>query len=181
MNDNEISDALTIAQAKDIALQQGLAGTDREIMNILEQRGFRLALKLNEIEKANVSLKQYETVRRERDQALYGEQDMEKQRDDALSRLHQLSEDHSHCEDLKHDLGERASRAEGRLQAGIAVLEDWKRAQPEEWFAHHEHLLEVFKNGVVERREKLSAAPCSKCGYNGPGYYQPETHSCASE
>jgi len=30
-------------------------------------------------------------------------------------RLHQLSEDHSHCEDLLHELGERASRAESRL------------------------------------------------------------------
>lgn len=28
---------------------------------------------------------------------------------------------------------------------------------------------------------KLSAAPCSICGYNGPGYYQAETHPCAAQ
>jgi predicted nuclease with TOPRIM domain len=33
------------------------------------------------------------------------------------SRLHQLSEDHSHCEDLLHELGARASSAENRLDA----------------------------------------------------------------
>jgi hypothetical protein len=27
----------------------------------------------------------------------------------------------------------------------------------------------------------LSPAPCRVCGYSGPGYYQPETHSCAAE
>ena len=26
---------------------------------------------------------------------------------------------------------------------------------------------------------KLSPAPCDRCGYNGPSYYQPETHPCA--
>lgn len=26
---------------------------------------------------------------------------------------------------------------------------------------------------------KLSDAPCNKCGYNGPNYYQPSTHKCA--
>jgi hypothetical protein len=26
----------------------------------------------------------------------------------------------------------------------------------------------------------LSKPPCSKCGYNGPGYFQPDTHPCAS-
>lgn len=25
---------------------------------------------------------------------------------------------------------------------------------------------------------QASASPCKVCGYNGPGYYQPETHSC---
>lgn len=32
-----------------------------------------------------------------------------------------------------------------------------------------------------ERRpDRLSPAPCSKCGYNGPGYFQPDTHPCAA-
>lgn len=26
---------------------------------------------------------------------------------------------------------------------------------------------------------QLSDAPCDKCGYNGPNYYQPSTHKCA--
>jgi hypothetical protein len=26
----------------------------------------------------------------------------------------------------------------------------------------------------------LSPAPCSRCGYNGPGYYQPDSHACAA-
>jgi hypothetical protein len=30
-------------------------------------------------------------------------------------KLHQLSEDHSHCEDLLNELGARASSAESRL------------------------------------------------------------------
>lgn len=27
---------------------------------------------------------------------------------------------------------------------------------------------------------EISPAPCDKCGYNGPGYYQPDTHPCAA-
>lgn len=30
------------------------------------------------------------------------------------------------------------------------------------------------------RARGLSPAPCDVCGYNGPGYYQPETHPCAA-
>lgn len=30
-------------------------------------------------------------------------------------------------------------------------------------------------------RQRLGDAPCARCGYNGPGYYQPETHPCAKE
>ena len=32
-----------------------------------------------------------------------------------------------------------------------------------------------------QRAAVLSDAPCSKCGYNGPGYYQPDTHPCAAQ
>jgi hypothetical protein len=35
------------------------------------------------------------------------------------SKLHQLSEDHSHCEDLLHELGARASSAETRLSSAV--------------------------------------------------------------
>ena len=27
----------------------------------------------------------------------------------------------------------------------------------------------------------MGDAPCKKCGYNGPGYYQPDKHPCAAE
>jgi len=27
----------------------------------------------------------------------------------------------------------------------------------------------------------VSDAPCDKCGYNGPGYYQPDTHPCVAQ
>ena len=33
---------------------------------------------------------------------------------------------------------------------------------------------------VRAERHKLSDAPCDRCGYNGRGYYQPETHACAA-
>ena len=26
----------------------------------------------------------------------------------------------------------------------------------------------------------MNKSPCFACGYNGPGYYQPETHACAA-
>jgi hypothetical protein len=38
------------------------------------------------------------------------------------SKLHQLSEDHSHCEDLLHELGARASSAESRLDRYETLL-----------------------------------------------------------
>lgn len=34
---------------------------------------------------------------------------------------------------------------------------------------------------LVRTRPKFSSAPCSICGYNGPGYYQPASHVCAAE
>lgn len=27
----------------------------------------------------------------------------------------------------------------------------------------------------------MTTKPCFRCGYNGPDYYQPKTHSCASK
>lgn len=32
----------------------------------------------------------------------------------------------------------------------------------------------LFSSGAME------AAPCFCCGYNGPGYYQPDKHPCAT-
>lgn len=33
---------------------------------------------------------------------------------------------------------------------------------------------------LTTAQKALSPAPCDVCGYNGPGYYQPETHPCAA-
>lgn len=33
----------------------------------------------------------------------------------------------------------------------------------------------LFERGAME------TAPCFCCGYNGPGYFQPDTHPCAVE
>jgi DNA repair exonuclease SbcCD ATPase subunit len=49
------------------------------------------------------------------------------ERDAALSKLHQLSEDHSHCEDLLHELGARASSAESRLAEQLKINEQHAR------------------------------------------------------
>ena len=27
----------------------------------------------------------------------------------------------------------------------------------------------------------MKKSPCFKCGYNGPGYFQPDTHVCAAK
>lgn len=38
-----------------------------------------------------------------------------------------------------------------------------------------------LREALAEQPRLLSAAPCDQCGYNGPGYYQPKTHPCASK
>jgi len=53
-------------------------------------------------------------------------------------------------------------------------------AQPKAWARAHAALNAVaIQERGVERRAPLSEAPCDVCGYNGPGYYQPDTHPCA--
>ena len=53
-------------------------------------------------------------------------------------------------------------------------------------------LLDVSQECVRDLRARLAAAvphlsavisdaPCSACGYNGPSYYQPETHTCVKQ
>ena len=39
----------------------------------------------------------------------------------------------------------------------------------------------ALRETLAEQPRLLSAAPCDQCGYNGPGYYQPKTHPCASK
>jgi hypothetical protein len=64
------------------------------------------------------------------------------------SRLHQLSEDHSHCEDLLHELGARASSAESRLDAIRKLV-----TEPQPHVAGWETLEEIEKL-VVETHAK---------------------------
>jgi hypothetical protein len=37
----------------------------------------------------------------------------------------------------------------------------------------------VRLEGALIERGVWREAPCCVCGYNGPGYFQPATHSCA--
>lgn len=107
----------------------------------------------------------------ERDQARYGEQDLQNQLDSAHSRLHQLSEDHSHCEGLLHELGERASRAESRLRTLAIGIVGARMAHVEEDYSEAYHLLysaaralsddphepwkavDALADGAIERRD----------------------------
>lgn len=41
-------------------------------------------------------------------------------------------------------------------------------------------MLAAAPKQYVPSSRKLSDAPCNVCGYNGPGYYQPDTHPCAA-
>ena len=54
---------------------------------------------------------------------------------------------------------ERAKAAEQRVRDLEAALERVKRHR-------------LF-------RTMFESAPCILCGYNGPGYYQPDAHPCA--
>jgi hypothetical protein len=66
------------------------------------------------------------------------------------SRLHQLSEDHSHCEDLLHELGARASSAESRLHSVRLFIDT-----PHPHWGQGEVLdgVREILDGVVEKRE----------------------------
>ena len=35
-------------------------------------------------------------------------------------------------------------------------------------------------DGAIDRA-RFERAPCYMCGYNGPGYYKPDTHPCAAK
>lgn len=40
-------------------------------------------------------------------------------------------------------------------------------------------LLPEKTSGPIDKRRFSDEPPCYLCGYNGPGYFQPETHKCA--
>ena len=56
--------------------------------------------------------------------------------------------------------------------------------------AHGEELLAALRDASLWRkhiskrstwRREFEKAPCFICGYNGAGYYQPDTHKCAEQ
>jgi hypothetical protein len=54
-----------------------------------------------------------------------------------------------------------------------------------EWWAHHEIArlraeVDILRD-MLFARGAMKDAPCFCCGYNGPGYFNPETHSCAAK
>jgi hypothetical protein len=71
------------------------------------------------------------------------------------SRLHQLSEDHSHCEDLLNELGARASSAETRLHSVRLFIDT-----PHPHWGQGEVLdgVREILDGVVERRGRFCYA-----------------------
>lgn len=91
--------------------------------------------------------------------------------DSTLLKLHQLSEDHSHCEGLLHELGERASRAESRLRTLAIGIVGARMAHVEEDYSEAYHLLysaaralsddphepwkavDALADGAIERRD----------------------------
>ena len=54
-----------------------------------------------------------------------------------------------------------------------AALLDWEANQP----APQQP---AVVDGAVDKA-RFKRAPCYLCGYNGPGYYQPDTHPCAAK
>lgn len=50
----------------------------------------------------------------------------------------------------------------------------------EAWTERDEAQAEVERlRGIIQRADLWKHAPCVLCGYDGPGYHQPETHACA--
>lgn len=87
---------------------------------------------------------------------------------DAIERLLterrdlQVERDH-----LRDEVREARNEAE-RLYARAEQAEDFERRAS------------ALEQEILRRGWWMeSGAPCALCGYEGPGYYQPETHDCA--
>lgn len=61
-------------------------------------------------------------------------------------------------------------------------LAEYDKTPEELWQAHLAAVATLDKLIAEQDGEgvKLSDPPCSRCGYNGAGYYQPSMHSCAA-
>lgn len=104
---------------------------------------------------------------------------------DVLNEL--LPEDHPPIDET----GREALRAQMRQlvehhgKAIAAALAQPTSSDPAEDFCDghctwRDHAPGCVRAGYASSDELLSPAPCTKCGYNGPGYYQPLTHPCAA-
>lgn len=68
------------------------------------------------------------------------------------------------------------------LKLALEALEECRR-DPRLKYEHpyYDKTITAIREALTEQPRLLSAAPCDQCGYNGPGYYQPDTHQCAAK
>jgi len=81
-----------------------------------------------------------------------------KERDELLLKLHKLSEDHSHCEDDKHELGRRASDAESKLRSVEAERDAAKECERE-----RDELRGLVASPAVCQKHGWRGSPCALC------------------
>lgn len=63
----------------------------------------------------------------------------------------------------------------GTMRAILAHIDE-QAAEIERLRAENKRL----RDGLPMHPELFEEGPCYLCGYNGPGYYQPQTHPCAA-
>lgn len=75
-----------------------------------------------------------------------------------------------------------------RLDARLARYDRWTPEHNiEQWPADVQARLTASEQqvarleGIIKRNYLHRLAPCCLCGYNGPGYYQPDQHECMRE
>ena len=67
------------------------------------------------------------------------------------------------------------------LKLALEALLSWGKGFPDNWGDLDTEAVTAIREALAEQPRLLSAAPCDQCGYNGPGYYQPDTHQCAAK
>ena len=86
---------------------------------------------------------------------------------------------------LTEEMVERAAKIYAKRVLGSD--EGWRRAKVDVRRAYTA-LARAALTAALEKQElkpinpaRFRRAPCYRCGYNGPGYFQAETHPCAEE
>jgi hypothetical protein len=72
---------------------------------------------------------------------------------------------------LKKDVGFLCSR--------ICYSSDFRT--PQDVYEAAQRILDATNEDTAFARGDMLQAPCFKCGYNGEGYFQPDTHACAEK